>query len=53
MADVVIFVGIAGAVAAVVWKKINDIREGKSGCGCGSFGCAGCRGCTGREEEKE
>lgn len=44
MADLVILVGVAGAVAAIVWKKVKDMKAGKSGCGCG----CGCLGCPGR-----
>ena len=43
MIDVMILLGITGAVAAVVGKKVRNIREGKSGCGCGCSGCAGCK----------
>ncbi len=41
MADLVILVGVAGAVAAIVWKKVKDMKAGKSGCGCGCLGCPG------------
>jgi len=44
MVDFVILVGIMGAVSAIVWKKIKDMRAGKSSCGCGC-GCSGCPGC--------
>ena len=41
MADVIIFVGVVGAVALIVGKKINDVKSGKTGCGCS--GCSGCK----------
>ena len=44
MVDFVILVGIMGAVSAIVWKKIKDMRAGKSSCGCGC-GCSDCPGC--------
>ncbi|MCI8660917.1 MAG: FeoB-associated Cys-rich membrane protein [Lachnospiraceae bacterium] len=50
MADLVILVGVAGAVAVILWKKARDVKAGKSGCSCGCSGCPGrgkdghCRG---------
>lgn len=40
MIDWMIGIVIAGAVAAVIIKKIKDKKAGKSGCGCGCSGCA-------------
>lgn len=52
MADLVIVIMIAGAVAAIIRKQIRDRKEGKTGCGCGCSGCAGCGHC-GPEIPKE
>lgn len=52
MVDLVIGVGIAGAVAAVIIKKVRDMKAGKSGCGCGC-GCSGCSGCAGSGSGEE
>ena len=41
MADLIIAALIATAMAAVIWKKIKDHKEGKSGCGC-SGSCSNC-----------
>lgn len=47
MADLVIGVVVAAAVAAVIWKKVKDARAGKPGCGCGCAGCTGHPGAKG------
>lgn len=41
MADFIIFVVIAGAVAFIVRKKVKEVKAGKPGCGCS--GCSGCK----------
>ena len=40
MADVIIIAVIGSALAGVVWKKVRNHKEGKSGCGCGCSGCS-------------
>ncbi|MCI8886681.1 MAG: FeoB-associated Cys-rich membrane protein [Hungatella sp.] len=42
MIDGIIVIIVAAAISGVVWKKVKDHKEGKSGCGCG----CGCRGCV-------
>ena len=44
MIDWILLIGITGAVATIVGKKIKDWKAGTSGCGC-SGGCSGCSGC--------
>ncbi len=42
MVDFIIGAIVVGAVAAIIGKRIWNIRQGKSGgCGCGC-GCSGC-----------
>ena len=54
MADWIIGLIIAAAVAAVIVKKVKDIRAGKSGCGCGCSGCgSSCPGCAGDSGERK
>ena len=35
---------LAAIVAAVIWKMIQDKKNGKSGCSCGGD-CSCCKGC--------
>ncbi|MCI9046521.1 MAG: FeoB-associated Cys-rich membrane protein [Hungatella sp.] len=49
MADLIIAALIATAMAAVIWKKIKDHKEGKSGCGCGCSGS--CSNCSSRNHD--
>ena len=44
MIDWILLIGITGAAAVIVGKKIKDWKAGKSGCGC-NCGCSGCCGC--------
>ncbi len=45
MIDWIISIGIGGAAAAIIWKKIKNGISGKGGCsGCGGR-CGGCGGC--------
>ena len=44
MIDIVIVALIGTAMAGVIWKKVKDHKEGKSGCGCGCGG--GCSSCS-------
>ena len=39
MIDGIIVIIVAAAISGVVWKKVKDHKEGKSGCGCGCRGC--------------
>ncbi len=49
MADLIIAALIATAMAAVIWKKIKDHKEEKSGCGCGCSGS--CSNCSSRNHD--
>ncbi len=49
MIDIVIVALIGTAMAGVIWKKVKDHKEGKSGCGCGCGG--GCSSCNGGYSE--
>lgn len=40
MIDWMIGMIIAAAVAAIIIKKVKDLKAGKSGCGCSCAGCA-------------
>ncbi len=47
MIDIVIVALIGTALAAVIWKKVKDRKEGKSGCGCGCGGGCSSSSCSG------
>ena len=54
MIDIVIVALIGTAMAGVIWKKVKDHKEGKSGCGCGcgcGGGCSSCSSCNGGYSE--
>lgn len=51
MSTVIIGVLLAGAVALIVRKMIQDKKAGKSGCGCGCEGCPSAGACHGGTKE--
>ena len=52
MIDIVIVALIGTAMAGVIWKKVKDHKEGKSGCGCEfGGGCSSCSSCNGGYSE--